>query len=158
GWSDGRPRGGTYHLRGLIDPPPDARPPHGGPAIDLESAAARADVPFHTVVERRRAERRFDDARPVTVSELGQLLHQTDARRAVFEGDGIEVSRRPAPSGGAIAALELYPSVRLCTGLDAGLYHYEADTHRLRLIDPTPVRFPDAEAQVVLAVSLRHAR
>ena len=158
GWSDGRPRGGTYHLRGLVDPPPDARPPHGGPAIALERAGARAGMPFHAVVERRRAVRRFADERPVTVSELGHLLDQAATRRAVFEADGIELSRRPAPSGGAIAALELYPSVRLCTGLDAGLYHYEADAHRLRLIDPTPHRFPDGGAQVALAISLRHAR
>jgi oxazoline/thiazoline dehydrogenase len=76
----------------------------------------------------------------------------------VFEGDGIELSRRPAPSGGALAALELHPNVRVCTGLDAGLYHYEADTHRLRLIDPALDRFPSYGAQVALAVSLRHAR
>jgi SagB-type dehydrogenase family enzyme len=110
------------------------------------------------VVERRRADRRFADERPVTVSELGLLLHRAAARRAVFEGDGIEQSRRPSPSGGALAALELYPRVRLCTGLDSGLYHYEADTHRLRLIGPMPDEFAGGAAQVVLGISLRHAR
>jgi SagB-type dehydrogenase family enzyme len=158
GWSDGRPRGGTFHLRGLVDPPPDARPPHSGPVIELERDGASADMPLRAVVERRRSERRFADERPVTVAELGRLLDRAAARRAVFEGDGIELSRRPAPSGGALAALELYPNVRLCTGLDAGLYHYEADTHRLRLIGPAPDRFPGDGAQVALVVSLRHAR
>jgi hypothetical protein len=158
GWSDGRPRGATFHLRGLVDPPPDARPPHDGPPIELECADSSADLPFSEVLERRRSERRFTDERPVTVSELGRLLHRAAARRAVFEGDGIELSRRPAPSGGALAALELHPNVRVCTGLDAGLYQSEADTHRLRLIDPALDRFPSYGAQVALAVSLRHAR
>jgi len=158
GWSDGRPRGGNFHLRGLVEPLPDARPPHEGPVIELERAGAPLDMAFDEVVERRRSERRFAEESPVTVSELGLLLHRAAARRAVFESDGIEQSRRPAPSGGALAALELYPSVRLCTGLAPGLYHYEADTHRLRLIDPSPEQFPGDQAQVMLAISLRHAR
>jgi hypothetical protein len=88
GRSDGRPRGGTFHLRGLVDPPPDARPPHGGPAIELERAGASADMPLGEVVERRRAERRFADETPVTVSELGRLLDQAAARRAVSRATG----------------------------------------------------------------------
>lgn len=167
GWSDNRPRGRTYHLRGIVDPPPDARPSHDGPAIELErsdiEALIREDVPFAAVVERRRSERHFDDERPVTVSELGRLLHRAAARRTVFMIDGVELSRRPAPSGGALAALELYPAVRHCAGLERGLYHYEADTHRLRRIGPEPQELAgglaEAEApQVTLGVSLRHSR
>jgi oxazoline/thiazoline dehydrogenase len=168
GWSDGRPRGGTYRLRGIVDPPPDARRHHDGAVVELERAdleeLVRSDVPFAAVVERRRSERRFDDARPVTAAELGRLLHRAAARRILFTHQGVELSRRPAPSAGALAALELYAVVRRCDGLDPGLYHYEADTHRLRHIGAVPPELAGALAdagdppQVTLAVFLRHAR
>ena len=168
GWSDGRPRGGTYRLRGIVDPPPDARPFHNGPTIELEradlEALARSDVPFAAIVERRRSKRRFDDERPVTASELGHLLHRAAARRFHFTNEAIELSHRPAPSGGALAALELYPVVSHCAGLDPGLYHYEADMHRLRRIGALPHELAGALAeagdppQVTLAAFLRHAR
>jgi SagB-type dehydrogenase family enzyme len=168
GWSDGRPRGGTYPLRGVLDPPRDARPFHDGRVVELEradlDALARSDVPFAAVLERRRSERRFDDPDPVTAFELGRLLHQAAARKSVFESEGIELSRRPAPSGGGLAALELYPVVYRCAGLDPGLYHYEADVHRLRRLADRPHELAGALAeaadppQVLLLVFLRHAR
>jgi SagB-type dehydrogenase family enzyme len=121
-------------------------------------------VPFAAIVERRRSERRFDDERPVTASELGHLLHRAAARRRLITSEGIELSHRPAPSGGALAALELYPVVRRCAGLDPGLYHYEADTHQLRGIGSLPDELAGALAaagdppQVALVAFLRHAR
>ena len=166
GWSDGRPRGGTYRLRGVVDPPPDARPQHGGRAVELQRADLEAlaveDVPFGAVLERRRSERRFDDRRPVTVYELGLLLDRSAARRVLFTSEGIECSRRPSPSGGGLAALELYPVVHRCEGLDSGVYHYEADAHRLRLIgdEPPELELPESghAPQVTLAVAVRHER
>ena len=74
------------------------------------------------------------------------------------------MSRRPAPSGGGLAALELYPMVHRCAGLEPGLYHYEADTHRLRrlaeVLDELAGALADAAdpPQVTLLVFLRHAR
>jgi SagB-type dehydrogenase family enzyme len=50
-----------------------------------------------------------------------------------------ETTDRPSPSGGAAHDLEIYPVVRECAGLPAGLYHYEAGVHGL-------TRVPAAEA------------
>ena len=39
---------------------------------------------------------------------------------------------RPYPAGGALYELELYVVVSACAGLEAGLYHYDPERHRLR--------------------------
>lgn len=44
--------------------------------------------------------------------------------------------RRPAPSGGALYPLEIYPVVFNVAGLPKGLYHYQRDEHKLELLNP----------------------
>ena len=138
-----------------------------GPVVELEradlDALARSDPPFAAVVGKalRAALRRRPAGRR---RRLGHLLHRAAARRSVFTSEGIELSRRPAPSGGGLAALELYPVVHRCAGLEPGLYHYEADTHRLRRLADVPDEVAGAlvdaadPPQVTLLVFLRHTR
>jgi SagB-type dehydrogenase family enzyme len=154
-------------------PPPDAKPAMDGEAIALAeadlSALAASDAPLTAVLERRRSLREHDDAHPVDVAELGALLHRAAARRELLTGsDGHERSRRVAPSGGGVSALELYPAVRRCSGLGSGLYHYEADAHRLRRIGDAragqaalelrPHDAAEPDPQVLVLAALRYPR
>ncbi|GLZ32895.1 hypothetical protein Lesp02_50830 [Lentzea sp. NBRC 105346] len=94
-----------------------------GEPIPLATPAA-VDVPFTTVLERRRSTRSYGPE-GMTVEELGGLLHHA-AR--------IKDGRRPYPSAGASYDLELYLAVRRCRGLDTGVYHYDPLAHALRLV------------------------
>jgi SagB-type dehydrogenase family enzyme len=63
-------------------------------------------------------------------------------------GPDIDFTRRPYPSAGSAYELELYLVVANCTGLDRGLYHYDADRHALVAIE---ARAQDIEAQLASA-------
>ena len=129
--------GGTYRLRGRIEPLPAVKPVSDGgvalPRPDLESLA-RDDVPFTRVVEQRRSSRTHDDAHPIDVTALGHFLYRCARVRAVFSDGRQEVSSRPYPGGGAIYELELYPAVHRCAGVDPGLYRYDPQGHTLGVV------------------------
>lgn len=67
------------------------------------------------------------------LAELGELLHLA-AGITAWRGD---TAYRAAPSAGALFPSELYLLVRAIEGLPAGLYHYDAEHHRLSLLDST---------------------
>jgi SagB-type dehydrogenase family enzyme len=85
-------------------------------------------------MEERASVRSHDDSAPMTAAELGELLFRCGRSRRSFQRDGLEYTSRPYPSGGSLYELELYPVVGRVAGLDRGLYHYEPDEHRLRLV------------------------
>ena len=152
------PRGPQCPLIGLVDPAPARRPEWPGAAIALPRAVAADGESCAAVLERRRSEYQFDDENPISIAELGGLLDRAARSRSSFSGVAhdaagktarFEVAQRPYPSGGAIHELEIYPVVRLCGGLDSGLYHYDSWRHAL-------VRIPAGDAD--LAPLLRHAR
>ena len=172
------PAGAAFPYIGEIDPLPAARPPWPGKPIPLARAPAGRES-FAAVLERRRSERYYDEAHPLSRDDLGALLDRSARIRAsaVVEFEDIagrtapfEITRRPYPNGGASYELEIYPVVDRCAGLDAGLYHYDAAGHALvRISGRTPdveLIFADARAatgdqaepQVVLAVAARFAR
>ncbi|WP_040794495.1 nitroreductase family protein [Nocardia higoensis] len=101
------------------------------PAPDL--AAARASDPtLAAVMEDRVSTRAFDDAAPMTIEQLGELLYRTARSRAV----DAQSPSRPYPSRGGAYELELYPVVREVAGLAAGMYHYDSFEHVLRPVAP----------------------
>jgi SagB-type dehydrogenase family enzyme len=101
-----------------------------------------ADPTLTTAIEGRRSLRRHG-ARPITVTELGDLLYRTARVRSLITVEpedrrasgglkaGYELSDRPYPSGGACYELEFYTTVSNCAGLARGIYHYDALGHRL---------------------------
>ncbi|NQX04489.1 SagB family peptide dehydrogenase [Rathayibacter sp. VKM Ac-2856] len=100
------------------------------PPVDL--AALRAsDPPYAEVVECRASLREHDDAAPIDVAELGELLYRTARVRGVRVDHGTEVVNSPRPSGGSLAELELYLAVSRCAGLEPAFYHYDAHRHEL---------------------------
>jgi SagB-type dehydrogenase family enzyme len=103
---------------------------------------SEADPTLTTAIEGRRSLRRHG-ARPVTVTELGDLLYRTARVRSLIAVEpenrpvgggseaGHELSDRSYPSGGACYELEFYATVGNCAGLARGIYHYDPLGHRL---------------------------
>ncbi|SCL44842.1 SagB-type dehydrogenase domain-containing protein [Micromonospora citrea] len=127
--------GRTRWAEGLFEPLPARHDPYPGAAIalptpDLERLR-RTDPPLAAVMEDRRSIRVHDDDAPITLEQLGEFLYRCARMRT---GSGPERAGRPYPSGGSVYELELYPVVRLASGLPAGVYHYDGHDHALRLV------------------------
>ncbi|WJR75040.1 SagB family peptide dehydrogenase [Bradyrhizobium sp. NP1] len=143
------PLGGVYSFADLIRPPPAVRPSWPGKKIALggiPDAEAEPSSAYARLVHARESIRDFDDARPITLAELGELLARTARVQSKwtaaldFEGGGPEVdfTTRPYPSAGSAYELELYLTVVQCEGLARGFYHYDADQHALVAIEARP--------------------
>ena len=130
------PIGGTYPHQGAIAPLPAIRPNWPGKRVDLPKAQASIlSESFVKLLRRRHSARSFDDAKPITVAELSQLLDATAriisvAMPQASLDDGGHAAR-PYPSAGASYELELYLTVERCDGLERGFYHYDAQGHAL---------------------------
>lgn len=168
-----RPWGGTYKNRALGLDLPDAREHHPGPTLDLSALEPSPSQPlpfapanpgttsFTSVVRARRSIRQFAPEPPGR-AQLGALLDLSWRQIERRPGD-IEGSHRAAPSGGGLAAMEIYPVVcaeradGLADGgdLPAGLYHYQADTHQLVRLGPAPRL---GAAPLTLIITHRHRR
>jgi SagB-type dehydrogenase family enzyme len=155
------PVGGVYPGAGLIPLPPAVRPPWPGEKIGLiseDSPSVETPSDFAKLLIERHSTRDFDDARPITLVELGRFLGRAARVRSKWtggagtEGAASEESYalRPYPSGGAAYELELYLTVADCDGLARGFYHYDADQHALTRIN---VHSQQIDAQLVAAQS-----
>ena len=164
-WAKGRfpqppPRGANYPGEPIVLPVPDL-------------AAKRIQDPTLTaVLEDRVSTRTFDDAHPITIEQLAELLYRSGRTRGTAPaGEGEELASRPYPSGGGVYELELYPVVRNVAGLAPGMYHYDSFDHVLRpvaaadskalsqLIKPVSATLAEgAEPQVLLVMAARCGR
>ena len=113
-------------------PPVDLYKVHrGAPRISLpaiESGGRSSTEPSATqAIEQRRSIRTYDAARPMSLDELGRLLHAGGGITAGLHGN----ARRAAPSSGALYPIELYAVVHRVEGLAPGVYHYAPLTHEL---------------------------
>ncbi len=163
--------GGSYRLEGAFEPLPAVRPQFE-PSFPLPAPAGdwSSDTPFGEVLDARRSIRDQDDEHPITAAQLGEFLHRVARQRGRFRDAHQELSSRPYPSGGASYELELYPLVRLCDGIEPGLYHYDPEGHTLGLVaEPGPrtillqeysrlMAVLDTPSQVVLLVAARFGR
>lgn len=147
--------GPTKWAKGRFAQPPARKTNYPGEAIALltpDLMAGRAsDATLTAVLEDRVSTRTFDDAHPITVGQLGELLYRSARSRGTQPvGEGEELVSRPYPSGGGLYELELYPVVREVSGLKPGMYHYDSFDHVLR-----PVAAADCPAvsQLVRPVS-----
>ncbi len=137
-----RPVGGTYRFKGSIAPAPAVRSSGPGPSVQLPSPdldrITKDDPPLARVMETRRSLRAHGD-RPITIGQLGEFLYRVGRVKGVNNVDArtgrfYESSSRTYPSGGAVYDIELYITIRECTGLQPGMYRYEALSHQLTLI------------------------
>jgi SagB-type dehydrogenase family enzyme len=145
--------GGSFRLEGRFDPLPAVRPPIDG-AIELPrpdlNRLAQTDRPLSAVLEERRSIRVHDDARPLTVAQLGEFLYRVARVRGVWNDGHEEVVSRPYPAGGSLHELEVYPLVQLVDGLEPGLYRYEGRSHTL-----APVAAPGPRTTLLLEYGRR---
>ncbi|MEM9926619.1 MAG: PatA/PatG family cyanobactin maturation protease [Cyanobacteria bacterium P01_D01_bin.50] len=124
---------------------PVVKPPMSDKIIPLPrpnlQVVIQGDFTLTEAIETRKSIREYDDTHPITLEQLSELLYRTarvkeiyrqeDKLDEVLEYDFGEQSNRPYPGGGAMYELEIYPVVRHCEGLEAGLYHYEPLNHQL---------------------------
>ncbi len=137
-----RPYGATFPWRDRLAPLPALRHCAHGEVLELPrpdlGQLADADRPFSRVLEERRSVRQHG-REPITREQLGELLFRAlRVREVTLADDGqatsYDVSDRPYPSAGAGYDLEAYLTVRACTGVAAGLYHYDPRAHQLRRV------------------------
>ena len=132
--------GGTYRFEHAFPAPPLDKPPMSGDRIELArpdlDALARGEA-LGSVMERRRSVRNMNDDRAITIGDVGALLFRVARSQAPLPTPKQELMYRPVPGGGAVHELEFYVAVRLCDGLEPGLYHYQNGEHALyRLAAP----------------------
>ncbi|MCE7082360.1 SagB family peptide dehydrogenase [Streptomyces sp. ST2-7A] len=104
-----------------------------GPAIALpipDPELIRASDPSLSEAMAARRSVRLDDGQPLTIQELGQLLHRS---AGVRPNNG-----RPYPSIGSRYPLELYLTVTGGGELRRGVYHYDPYAHTLTPLDTPP--------------------
>ena len=113
-------------------PPPTKRPPRHARLTPLP--AVQHDGEFVDTLLARRTWRDFGRAK-VRLAEIATLLRLTWGvqRWAVARGQG-PVALKTSPSGGACHPGEVYVLAVRVAGLRPGLYHYDAERHRLALV------------------------
>ncbi len=130
--------GGTYRGQDRFKPSPAIKPRGPGEVIALYQpdlpGLRQTDVPLTAVLEDRRSRRNYGPE-ALTSQALGEFLFRSARVKQVFAtSDGMDLSRRPYPAGGAAYELEIYPVVGECQGLQPGLYHYRPQEHELQLV------------------------
>lgn len=168
--------GPTKWAKDRFPQPLARRPDYPGTPLDLpvpDLAASRTYDPTLTaVLEDRVSTRAFDDARPVNIDQLAELLYRTARTRNIQPVEpGEELLSRPYASGGGLYELEVYPVVRNVTGIEPGIYHYDSFEHLLRpvaaadsktvarLIKPAAATLAGgAEPQALLVIAARCGR
>jgi SagB-type dehydrogenase family enzyme len=136
------PLGGTYPHAGMIAPLSAVRPQWPGKSIDLRgflTPEREVKSAVAEILRKRHSVRRFDDRRPITLSELSRFLDGAarivskpkNAANAADAGGEADYALRPYPSAGASYEFELYLAVNACDGMPRGFYHYDADSHAL---------------------------
>lgn len=108
--------------------------------IPLPSPETRSRVSVEEAMSRRRSVRDFAE-RGLALELVGQLLW---AAQGVSSRDG----GRTAPSAGALYPLEVYLVAGNVSGLDAGVYRYRPEGHRLIPHGPGDVRRTLAQSAV----------
>ena len=144
---------------------PMVKPPMSEQIISLPRPNLGAlkcnDATLTEAIETRKSIRQSDDSNPITITQLGELLYRTarvkqiispeDKLSSVYgqnwrenkaylenhaaDFDYGELSLRPYPAAGGMYEFELYPVVRLCEGLNQGIYHYDPLNHQLEKIE-----------------------
>lgn len=133
----------TYRFKGRFAPLPQIKDPMSSDTIplarpDVEELCAANGMPSFFQVLENRASRREYATEAIRLEQLGEFLYHSFRVKQKYDDELGGVTFRPAPGGGALHSLELYILVNKCTGLDAGLYHYDAMGHRLEKIsDPS---------------------
>lgn len=106
--------------------------------MKLPEAGTNGGLSVERALQQRRSVRTFD-AKPLTLSEIGQLLW---AAQGITHSEGL----RTAPSAGALYPLEIYLVAGNISDLPTGEYHYVSRYHALERLADTDKRAQLARA------------
>ncbi|XLZ72218.1 SagB family peptide dehydrogenase [Massilia sp. SR12] len=108
----------------------------GLPQVDLPRAALAGDGArsLGAMLRAPATPAALPGAAALDLAAVGRLLHLTAGVTARRGG----LALRAAPSSGALFPGELYLQVRRVEGLQPGLYHFDADAHRLARLGDLP--------------------
>ena len=96
----------------------------------------RNEIPFDQVVASRRSVRNFADSQ-MQLSELSKIIWQSYGITGKTTLSTGEIQYlRASPSGGALYPAEIYLGIRMVTGIEPGIYHYNVLNHELELMTP----------------------
>jgi SagB-type dehydrogenase family enzyme len=134
---DGHVRNYAEHLRRQIVVSGAVR----GPAIKSYGDRPVIGLPFPSrdgtfpeVLLKRRTWRRFSRS-PITKAQLATLLGLAFGVQSWSHIEGFgKVAMKTSPSGGAQHPIEAYVLAARVGGVPAGIYHYNAGSHRLELL------------------------
>jgi putative peptide maturation dehydrogenase len=117
--------------------PPSPFHPAAGPLAVVELPLVPAEGALYRSLAARRTTRSFDPAHPLPLEQLAIVVQQVFGAHGYAETDGGEIvtMKRTSPSAGGLHPIEAYPLVTNVVGLDAGLYHYDAERHVLELLE-----------------------
>jgi SagB-type dehydrogenase family enzyme len=111
-------------------PPPQFKKTRGAAAVRLPALAIPGDTFFETL-HARRTHRDFARGK-VSVENVSKLLHTTWGVQGYFQTEAFgRLPFKTSPSGGARHPGEVYLMALRVDGLERGIYHYQAERHRL---------------------------
>ena len=151
GWQSWNPAAGYFHfstkdpqfeegkgddwstLRAIarVRPLPPRVKKYPGAAVE-KLPKIRTETEFTRVLEERRTWREFSK-KAVEIEKLAQLLWWSFGVQGWLPDVGL-LALTTSPSGGAMHPFEAYVMVRNVEGLGSGMYHYDAEGHRLELL------------------------
>ena len=114
-----------FLMSALLGPPTDGAR-YQGRRIELPAPTGEGSVAVEEALAKRRSIRSYARS-PLTLQEVSQLLW---AAQGATDRDG----GRAAPSAGALYPLEVYLVATEVTGLEAGIYRYLVEPHRLESV------------------------
>ncbi len=132
--------GGAYGVSQTKQAPPVIKGYPDAPRVRLPTDVAPLEHSLADVIAARASRRDFG-ATPMTLDELGSLMHHSyGIRRYMPAYNTRQFPLRMVPSSGSLQAIELYLVANAVDGLDRGLYHYNPDGHVLELLDEGNMR------------------
>lgn len=120
----------TDQKKGLLYPPIHKPVSEDTVLIDLVPVGEFniGGISLFEAIQRRRSWRSFTN-QPLSLEELSFLLWATQGVHAIIQGGA--ATRRTVPSAGARYPFETYLLVHRVTGLEVGVYRYQAIEHKL---------------------------
>ena len=100
--------------------------------IKLPEPLFKGNISFEETLKSRRSVREYKQT-PITLNELSQILWAVNGKTSDWGG-------RTSPSAGATYPIEIYLVAGNIKDVEAGLYHYQADTHTLKLVKAVDLR------------------
>lgn len=122
---------GMDRLDGLIDAL-GVPPPSGNADGVVHQLPAAENSSLEILLSRRVSCRNFDGDAYVDIEQLSSVLWSgLGERAAMLHASGARFSKKGCPSAGGLHPVEAYLMLRNVRGMADGLYHYQADKHRL---------------------------